>query len=231
MSRYSVADFVSSTAQKDRHEGLFELESPRMMEVNLDGSLVWIKQGSMIAYNGDVKFTREGMMEQGLGKMLKKAVTGEGTKLTKAEGNGNMYIADMGKKISILSLSDESLVVNGNDILAFESAIEWDIKLLKMSSMMAGGLTNVKLSGTGMVAITTHYDPLTLRVAPGSPVMTDPNATVAWSGNLNPEVKLDVSIKTFLGRGSGDSVQLKFEGDGFVVVQPYEEVYYQYEGG
>ena len=26
------------------------------------------------------------------------------------------------------------------------------------------------------------------------------------------------------GRGSGESVQLKFAGDGWVVVQPYEEV-------
>jgi uncharacterized protein (AIM24 family) len=32
-------------------------------------------------------------------------------------------------------------------------------------------------------------------------------------------------VRTFLGRGSGESIQMLFEGDGFVVVQPYEEVY------
>jgi uncharacterized protein (AIM24 family) len=42
---------------------------------------------------------------------------------------------------------------------------------------------------------------------------------------LNPDFKTDISFKTFLGRGSGDSFQMKFEGDGFIVVQPYEEVY------
>ena len=78
-----------------------------------------------------------------------------------------------------------------------------------------------------MVAITTHYDPLTLMVSPGNPVMTDPNATVAWSGRLAPELRTDVSMKTLLGRGSGESLQMSFRGDGFVVIQPYEEVYLQ----
>jgi uncharacterized protein (AIM24 family) len=41
---------------------------------------------------------------------------------------------------------------------------------------------------------------------------------------LSPEFKTDVSLKTFLGRGSGESFQMMFNGDGFVVVQPYEEL-------
>ena len=93
--------------------------------------------------------------------------------------------------------------------------------------MVAGGLFNVRLEGTGLVAITTHYDPITLHVSPGNPVITDPNATVAWSGNLEPKFKKDISFKTFLGRGSGESIQMQFEGEGFVVVQPFEEVYMQ----
>jgi len=60
------------------------------------------------------------------------------------------------------------------------------------------------------------------------PVITDPNATVAWSGNLTPEFKTDISLKTFFGRGSGESLQMVFRGDGFVVIQPYEEVYMQH---
>ncbi|MCB1078595.1 MAG: AIM24 family protein, partial [Verrucomicrobiae bacterium] len=56
-------------------------------------------------------------------------------------------------------------------------------------------------------------------------VFTDPNATIAWSANLEPKFKSDISFKTFLGRSSGETFQMHFEGDGFVVVQPYEEVY------
>ena len=227
MGRFSVAEFVDSTVQKDRGEGFFELESDRILEVNLGGS-VWTKAGSMVAYRGNVKFAREGVLEHGIGKLLKRAVTGEGVRLTKAEGNGKLYLADMGKKISIMNLQDEAIFVNGNDILAFEREIQWDIKLMrKVTSMLAGGLFNVRLEGKGMVAVTTYFDPLTLKVSPGNPVVTDPNATVAWSGSLTPQLKTDISWRTFVGRGSGESIQMFFEGDGFVVVQPYEETYFQ----
>ena len=58
-------------------------------------------------------------------------------------------------------------------------------------------------------------------------IITDPNATVAWSGSLTPEIKTDISFKTFMGRGSGESIQMKFQGQGFVVIQPCEETYFQ----
>ena len=88
----------------------------------------------------------------------------------------------------------------------------------RMAGMMAGGLFNVRLTGSGIVAITSHYEPLTLRVSRQSgPVFTDPNATVAWSGGLTPEFATDISIGTFFGRGSGESIQMKFHGEGWVV--------------
>lgn len=226
-NRYSLDQFVEATAQQDRGEGLFELESERMLEINLDG-MIWTKMGSMVAYRGEIKFTREGILEHGLGRLLKRAVSGEGAKLTKAEGRGQLYLADEGKKVSILNLQGDALVVNGNDLLAFEDALNWDVKIMKkLTAVMAGGLFNVRLEGSGMIAITTHYDPMTLRVTPDTPVITDPNATVAWSGNLEPQFKTDVSLKTFIGRGSGESIQMRFEGDGFVVIQPYEEGVFQ----
>jgi len=227
VARYSLKEFVSKSSQKDKGQGFFELESDRLLEVNLDG-MVWTKTGSMVAYTGDIKFTREGVLEHGVGKFLKKAVSGEGTRLTKAEGRGVLYLADAGKKISVLNLEGDSIFVNGNDLLGFENSLEWDIKMIhKVAGMLAGGLFNVRLEGTGMVAITTHYDPLTLTVSRGKPVITDPNATVMWSGTLAPHIKTDISLKTFFGRGSGESIQMKFEGQGFVVIQPYEEVYFQ----
>ncbi|MGX6443478.1 AIM24 family protein [Neobacillus sp. K501] len=225
MGRYSISEFIKQTEQKDKGEGFFELETPRMLEVNLDGQ-VWAKAGSMVAYHGQIKFTREGLLEHGLGTAFKKAFTGEGASLMKANGKGKLYLADSGKKIIILNLENDSIYINGNDLLAFESSIKWDIKLMKkIAGMMAGGLFNVRCEGTGMIAFTSHYEPLTLRVTPSAPVCTDPNATIAWSGNLQPEFQTDISFKTFIGRGSGESIQMKFQGDGFVVIQPYEEVY------
>ena len=225
--RYSLNEFLDRSADQDLQQGLFELESERMLDINLDGE-VWIKMGAMVAYTGQVKFVREGILDQGIGNLLKKAVSGEGTRLTKATGQGSVFCADSGKKITILQLNNEAIYVNGNDVLAFETSLNYNIKMMrKVTAMLAGGLFNIRLEGTGMVAITTHYDPMTLPVTPGNPVTTDPNATVMWTENLEPEFKTDIQLKTFFGRGSGESVQMQFNGQGFVVVQPYEEVMFQ----
>jgi uncharacterized protein (AIM24 family) len=228
MSRFDLSGFVEKTAQRELGQGLFELENERLLEINLNGE-IWTKTGSMVAYLGQIKFEREGILEQGFGNLLKKAVSGEGTRLTKANGNGKLYLADAGKKITVLSLNNDAIFVNANDVLAFEMSLKYEIKMLrKMAAVMSGGLFNARFQGTGMLALTTHYDPITLRVTPQTPVVTDPNATVAWSGNLVPEFKTDISLKTFFGRGSGESLQMVFRGDGFVVIQPYEEIYMQH---
>lgn len=225
MGNYTIDEFIRQTKQDEQENDYFELETPRILEVNLQ-DMVWAKAGSMISYTGQIKFERERMLEHGVGTMFKKALTGEGTSLMKATGRGRLYLADKGKKITIFELNDEAITVNGNDLLAFEPGIQWEIKLMrKMAGVMAGGLFNVTLQGKGRVAITSHYEPLTLLVRPGETVLTDPNATVAWSGNLKPEFRTDVTLRTFLGRGSGESIQMEFSGEGFVIVQPYEEVY------
>ena len=227
----TVTEFVDAYEEKDVSAESFELENEHLLEVRLNG-LVWAKSGAMVARTGQVKFTRQGLMEQGLGNLLKKAVSGEGMVLMKMEGQGRVYLADAGKKITLLRLAGDTIFVNGNDVLALEQGVDSKITLMKrVAGMLSGGLFNVRLSGTGLVAITSHYAPLILKVSAASgPVFTDPNATVAWSGGLTPEVATDISFKTLLGRGSGESIQLKFAGEGWVVVQPYEETYLQAEG-
>ncbi len=225
MAIQTLQEFLAASKEKDASPDAFELENPHLLEVRVKG-LVWAKAGAMVARKGNVKFTRQGMMEQGLGNLLKKAVSGEGMQLMKMEGEGRVYLADAGKKITLLRLAGEAIFVNGNDVLAIESGIDNKITMMRrVAGMLSGGLFNVRLSGHGIVAITSHYQPLTLPVnAQTGPVFTDPNATVAWSGGLTPEIVTDISLGTLFGRGSGESVQLKFAGDGWVVVQPYEEV-------
>ncbi|QEG38845.1 AIM24 family protein [Roseimaritima ulvae] len=230
MTNYTLEEFVTSNQQDAAKTDYFQLENDRMLEVNLNGE-VWTKTGSMVAYVGQIKFEREKILERGIGNLLKKTVTGEGARLTRAIGQGRLYLADEGKTIQILKLENQSIYVNGNDLLAFEPTLSWDIKMMrKMAALMSGGLFNVLVQGTGLVAITSHFEPLALMVRPGQPVRTDPNATICWSGNLQPEFKTDVSLKTFFGRGSGESIQMEFNGDGFVVIQPYEEVVFQNTG-
>lgn len=220
---HSLNQFVSETAERDHPGDVFELESPKMLEAHING-LMWSKLGAMVAYRGNLTFKREGMLEKGLGNALMKFVSGEMVPLSKIEGQGICYLADNAKNITILRLQGETLNVNGNDLLAFESTVDYKVTMhRRIAGMLSGGLFSVKLTGNGMVAIMSHGKPLTLRVTPNDPLFTDPNATVAWSGNLEPEFHMDTSFKTIIGRGGGETFKMGFRGDGFVVVQPFEE--------
>ena len=185
---------------------------------------IWIKTGAMIAYEGEVEFIREGLLEKGVGKMIKKVVTGEGTPLTKATGCGRLYLADAGKRVHLLKLESESLFVRGSALIAMDTDVDWDIGVVpKFSAVVASSLFNVQLHGSGVIAISSHFEPIVLTVSDDRPIFTDPDATIAWSGALTPEYRAALTVQTFLGRGSGEAVQMEFRGNGFVVVQPFEE--------
>ena len=224
---YTLKELIHESAEDPNENDFFELEKPALLEVNLRNQKIMAKAGSMVAYIGNVDFKREGLLSKGLGGLLKKALSGEGTSLMHAAGTGKLYLADEGKKVKIIKLQNESIFVNGNDVLALEDTIKNEIKMLKsVAGMMSGGLFQVKLSGSGYIAITTHGEPILLKVSANQPVYTDPNATVAWSENLSPNIKTNLTFGSFIGRGSGESFQLEFFGEGWVLVQPYEEVKY-----
>jgi uncharacterized protein (AIM24 family) len=224
---YTLNELIQESAENPSENDFFELEKPAMLEVNLKNQKILAKAGSMVAYIGNIDFKREGLLSKGLGGLLKKAISGEGTSLMHATGTGKLYLADEGKKVKIIKLQNEAVFVNGNDVLALEENIKNEIKMLKsIAGMMSGGLFQVKLSGSGYIAITTHGEPILLRVTGNQAVYTDPNATVAWSENLTPNIKTNLTFGSFIGRGSGESFQLEFFGEGWVLVQPYEEVKY-----
>ena len=79
----------------------------------------------MVASQGDVRFEHK---SGGLGRFYKKAITGEGVKLMAANGTGDLFLALDKRKIMILDLHNERMTVNGDNILAFEPGISWDIK-------------------------------------------------------------------------------------------------------
>jgi uncharacterized protein (AIM24 family) len=224
-NKYSISEFLTSTKQDDSKNSFFALENDKILEVNLhsDGPLVYAQLGSMVAYKGSINFTKQSSLEHGLGKFFKRKLTGENAVFMKAEGEGQLYLAQHAQQIIILKLEDQAVSVNGRDLLAFEPTLEYDITMLKSTSaLMTGGLFNVKVSGTGYIAITSDGKPLTLRVEPDQPVYVDPNSAIGWSSSLDVSFKTDVNFNTIIGRGSGESIQMEFRGEGFVVVQPSE---------
>ncbi|MCA1739038.1 MAG: AIM24 family protein [Actinobacteria bacterium] len=197
--------------------GRFTLQNSSLLKVRLDNDSIQAKLGSMVAYQGDVRFEHQG---GGLGRFFKKALTGEGVKLMSANGVGDLFLAQDARKIMVIDLNSERMTVNGDSILAFEGNVDWDIRRVEGAGRMVGGLFNVVLEGTGKVAVTSHGEPVLLDT--NTPTFADPDSAIAWSGGVRTSVRSDISFKTFLGRGSGETFQVSFEGPGWVLMQPSE---------
>jgi uncharacterized protein (AIM24 family) len=171
----------------------------------------------MVAYQGEVRFEYK---SGGLGRFFKKAVTGEGVKLMVVNGTGDLFLAQDKRKVMVLDLQNERTTMNGDNILAFDSGIDWDIKRVEGAGRLAGGLYNVVLEGTGKVALTSDGEPVLLDTS--TPTFADPESAIAWSGGVRTGIRSDISFKTFTGRGSGESFQVSFEGAGWVLIPPSE---------
>lgn len=192
------------------------LQNKKLLKVTL-GADVLARQGSMVAFQGSVDFDHEGA---GAARFLKKALTGEGLPLMRCHGQGELFLADAAKDVHIIHLDNAGLSVNGRNVLAFEPSLSWDIARIQGASMVAGGLFNTRLQGTGWVAITTKGEPVVLRT--DQPTFVDTDAVVAWSAGLQTTLRRSVKMKAIIGKGSGEAVQLAFQGSGIVIVQPSE---------
>ena len=198
----------------------FSLQNSKLLKVELNQVTIQAKLGSMVAYQGEVTFEHAG--SGGMSRMLKKAVTGEGQSLMKMTGSGEVFLADTAQDIHLIYLEDDNITVNGPNLLAFDSGIEWDIQRVQgASGMMGGGLFNTSLNGTGWVAILSDGPPVLLNVA-SAPTFADAQAAITWSSGVTTSLKTDFKAKNLIGRGSGESIQMAFQGQGWVLVQPSE---------
>jgi uncharacterized protein (AIM24 family) len=110
----------------------FRLQNSKLLKVELADVTIQAKLGSMVAYQGDVRFEHAG--SGGVSRMIKKAVTSEGTDLMKISGSGEVFLADMAQEIQLLKLEGDQITANGANVLAFEAGIDWDIKRVEGAS-------------------------------------------------------------------------------------------------
>ncbi len=201
----------------------FSLQNKKLLKILMQYGPVWAKTGSMVAYQGDIHFENKGA--GGLGKMLKSKVTGEGVDMMQCTGQGDLFVADRAADIQIMYLENDALSVNGNNVLAFSSSIDWDIhRVQARGAAMTGGLYNVALRGTGYVAVTTEGEPVALDVA-SAPTFADSQAVVLWTAGVSMDLRVDTGgLTSMLRGGTGETFQMAFGGQGYVLVQPSETV-------
>ena len=210
----TLAEFQETQSQQ-----AFALQNSKLLKVSLDQVTIQAKAGSMVAYQGDVNFEHAG--SGGVSRLVKKAMTGEGTSLMKISGTGEVFLGDQAQDIHLIKLENDQITCNGANLLAFDAGIDWDIKREKGVGAMAGGLFNMALSGTGWVAVISDGPPVLLQTG-DAPTYADPSAAITWASSVQTSIKTDVNLKTLIGRGSGETVQMAFSGPGWVLVQPSE---------
>jgi uncharacterized protein (AIM24 family) len=198
----------------------FALQNSKLLKVSLRDVTVQAKLGSMVAYQGEVKFEHAG--SGGVARFVKKAVSGEDVTLMKVSGSGEVFLGEQAQDVHVLKLDNEQITCNAANLLAFDAGIDWDIKRIEgASGMLSGGLFNVALSGSGFVALLSDGPPVLLNTGE-APTFCDPQAAITWSSGVSTSMKADVNLKTLIGRGSGETLQIGFSGDGWVLVQPSE---------
>jgi uncharacterized protein (AIM24 family) len=196
----------------------FALQNTKMLRVRLPQEVL-ARQGSMVAFQGQMSFDYEG--SGGVGKLLKKVVTGEGVPLMRVRGEGMLYLAHNADDIHLFYLENEGITVNGRNLLAFEPQLGWDIGRVQGAGVAAGGRFNTTFTGTGWVAGTAHGTPVMLD-AGQAPTFADGQSAICWSAHLGVGVNRTFKASALIGRGSGEAMQLAFQGQGFVLVQASE---------
>ncbi|MEU7010246.1 AIM24 family protein [Streptomyces sp. NPDC046332] len=195
------------------------LQNAKCVKYAVNGEMQ-ARQGSMIAFRGNLQFERKG---QGIGGMLKRAVTGEGLALMAVRGQGEAWFAHEAQNCFIVDIEqNDAFTVNGRNVLCFDSTLSYEIKTVKGAGMTGGGLFNSVFTGYGKIALICEGNPIVIPVTAHSPVFVDTDAVVGWSNQLQTSLHRSQSVGSMIRGGSGEAVQLKLEGEGFVIVRPSE---------
>ncbi|MFB8396309.1 AIM24 family protein [Streptomyces yangpuensis] len=195
------------------------LQNAKSVKYNVNGEML-ARQGSMVAFRGDLQFERKG---QGIGSMLKRAVTGEGLALMSVRGRGEAWFAHQAGNCFIIDIEHgDALTVNGRNVLCFDPTLSYEIKMVKGAGMTGGGLFNSVFTGTGKLAVVCDGHPIIIPVTAQAPVYVDTDAVVGWSAQLETGLHRSQSVGSMIRGGSGEAVQLMLRGEGFVIVRPSE---------
>ncbi|EKX66973.1 AIM24 family protein [Streptomyces ipomoeae] len=211
--------FSNENMVQPAHAPGMSVQNAKSIKYAVNGEML-ARQGAMIAFRGNLQFERKG---QGVGGMLKRAMTGEGLPLMAVRGQGEAWFAHEAQNCFIVDIEPgDVFTVNGRNVLCFDATLSYDIKTVKGAGMTGGGLFNSVFTGQGRLGLVCDGNPLVIPVSPQLPVYVDTDAVVGWTANLHTSLHRSQSFGSMIRGGSGEAVQLKLEGEGFVVVRPSE---------
>ncbi|WP_149184041.1 AIM24 family protein [Streptomyces sp. TRM49041] len=202
---------------------IFRLQGSKVLAVDMTGDAVKAKNGSMVAYEGQMAFKKMSGGGEGIRGMVTRRLTGEQMEVMEVKGQGTCFFADRASDITVLGLQGDKLWVEASNLLCADAALRTGTTFTGLRGGASGnGLFTTTVEGSGQVAIMSDGPAVVLRVSPQYPLSVDPGAYIAHQGNLQQTFQSGVTFRTFIGEGGGEAFQIRFEGDGLVYVQPSE---------
>lgn len=222
----------------------FETINELTLKVTCSGNdVLFTKAGSFIAGESpnakNYKFEKlllgpqNSFAQAALGSLLRH-VTKENIPLMKVTMSGNSvtYYANNSQHVVIYKLAVGEIVsVESENILAFTQDCKYDVRFIGCGIISQKGLATSTLTGTGnnaYIAVLSDGNPIVLsNLQSRSTISVDPDAVICWmsqSGYCDPQIKMDLSWKNFIGQASGESYAFEWSGSQpvSVIVQPSE---------
>ncbi len=225
----------------------FEKVNSKVVKVNLSQSgNVLARKGAMLFYSGDVRFVPAnaggaaaggGMPSMGgIAGMAGRSMAGENVVMMAASGQGEVHYGRAGLHVTIVQLTGGTLVVEASRLLAHTANLQSSVVSLSSGGSGGGGLRGMirgavtgqgmfttQLSGQGSAVLLSHGGTIELPVRPGGGTVVDPQAYVGHTGNVRVDMSANVGWREAVGRGAGEAIQLKLDGEGVVYVQASEQ--------
>lgn len=224
----------------------FEKVNSKVVKVDLSQSgNVLARKGSMLFYSGDVSFVPNnaggagggGMPSMGgIAGMAGRAMAGENVVMMAASGRGEVHYGRAGLHVTVVQLTGGTLVVEASRLLAHTANLQSSVVSLSSGGSGGGGLRGMirgavtgqgmfttQLSGQGSAVVLSHGGTIELPVRQGGGVVVDPQAYVGHTGNVRVDLSANVGWREAVGKGAGEAIQLKLDGEGVVYVQASEQ--------
>lgn len=209
------------------------VEEERSLKAVCDGNgsePLIIRRGAWIAGSSPINYRFDKMIfgpGNSIGNAIlgsvKRSFTKENIPLVRVIPNGSSqtYYALNALNVSILSLErNDELTVESEYLLAYYDC-DYDVKFMGKGVLSQGGVFTSVLRGksdNSQVAIVSNGNVIALP----TPCACDPDAYICHTG-ANPNIKTDISWKTFLKQQSGESYMFDFtQQGGMVLIQPSE---------
>ncbi len=209
----------------------YRVINEKLLQIDLNAEEVLAKKGSMVAFKGDVRFQGALLAGGRISDFAMRQATGEGLRLMKANGTGEVLYARHGLYVNVIELHNDTLYIESDNVLAFDARLRADtmfignqggVQSVVRGAMSGQGLFTTTLQGSGECAVLSSGDLIEFKIDGSKPIFVDPQAYIAHKGQLTTQIHTDVNWKTLIGQGSGETFQIKLSGQGSVYIQADE---------